>query len=270
MPPLTSLLQPLALDVTHSQSSKFTLLTSRLSMRTETSYMAAAPLAESNCSRRSNEGRILKTFATGSKLPFIHANFAIGGGSLSKSSLPSLDSISCPADWQRVHCLREKYDAVAVGARTWIIDKPRLNVRREHLGREPKSQPARIIFAGHHRCIVGSDNPSTNNPLTFVIGTEAPCGDAILIRTDTFALLDPLMQLCGYGIQSILVEGGPTLLHSFLSEGFVDRITCFVRTNSKRSAANAASDLLGKLVWKMKVKSLGEGVLLVWDKVLTL
>lgn len=185
----------------------------------------------------------------------------MGGHGLTKSIVPRCGSISCPADWQRVHWLREQYDAVAVGARTWIIDKPRLDVRRECLGREPKSQPARIIFAGHHRCLVGSDRR-----LTFVVGTEVPSGDAILIRQRALQLSDPLSHLYRYGIRSIFVEGGATLLQSFLNEGLADRITCFVRTDTPRLAAKAASDLVGALAWKMKAEPLGEGFLLVWDK----
>lgn len=201
------------------------------------------------------------TFATGVRLPLIHLNFAMGAHGLTKPLEPRSGSISCPADWQRVHRWREQYDAVAVGARTWIIDKPRLNVRRELLGREPQSQPARIIFAGHHRCLIESDRRRT-----FVIGIEAPFGDAVLIRQRALQLSDPLVKLHHYGIRSIFVEGGATLLQSFLSEGFVDRITCFVRTDSPRLAAKAASSLVGALAWTMKAEPLGEGVLLDWDK----
>ncbi|MBO0883909.1 MAG: dihydrofolate reductase family protein, partial [Mycobacterium sp.] len=61
--------------------------------------------------------------------PFIHLNFAIDqwGRHCGASGKPL--QVSCGQDWQRVHALREQYDAVAVGAQTWLLDRPRLNVR---------------------------------------------------------------------------------------------------------------------------------------------
>ena len=56
--------------------------------------------------------------------PFIHLNFAFDqwGRHCGTDGKPL--AISCTMDWQRVHALRELYDAVAVGGAepgTWIV-----------------------------------------------------------------------------------------------------------------------------------------------------
>src|SRR5580700_6701275 len=90
--------------------------------------------------------------------PFVHINFATTSrGCMADSS----GTISCRQDWTRVHELRERYDAAAVGAGTWISDHPRLSVRLERLGREPKRQPLRVVFAGSQSCTVSSEDPGT-------------------------------------------------------------------------------------------------------------
>ena len=78
--------------------------------------------------------------ASARRRPYVHLNFALGGDSHPQRT----GQISSPEDWSRVHALRERYTAIAVGAKTWLQDRPRLTARREHLGREPFRQPQRI------------------------------------------------------------------------------------------------------------------------------
>lgn len=152
--------------------------------------------------------------------PFIHINFALDSAAPSENTGASSVSVSCEADWQRVHTLREKYDAVAVGRRTWEIDSPRLTVRAERLGREPLRQPLRVVFAR-------SDIRFRPDDLVVVCGTDQ-------------LLATALDQLWNRGIRSMLVEGGPSLIQSFLDQGISDEFTIFVRTDSTRVAASCA------------------------------
>jgi riboflavin biosynthesis pyrimidine reductase len=188
--------------------------------------------------------------------PFIHVNFAVDSPDRPCAS-PA--SISCEADWRRVHTLREQYDAVAVGARTWNLDRPRLTVRAERLGREPARQPVKAIFAGRQDCEIEAHD---GNDL-FVIGAHRPeSAGATLIATSGHDLLSPLAELYGYGIRSMLVEGGPTILRSFFNQGVVDAVTIFVRAGSEDAAHRAARHALPCLPPSLSACSFGEGFLL--------
>jgi riboflavin biosynthesis pyrimidine reductase/LPS sulfotransferase NodH len=187
--------------------------------------------------------------------PLIHINFALNAqGSLNNGPA----TISCATDWRRVHELRESYDAVAVGGKTWNADRPQLNVRREHLGRDPNHQPVRVIFAGTHCCSLLS-----NGHHTYVI-SAAPVesGIADWIPCCGHSLEIPLKKLYQRGVRSMLVEGGATLIRSFLKQGMADQITIFVRTGCLEAAERAARGAIGELPPRMIGHRLGEGVLL--------
>jgi len=191
--------------------------------------------------------------------PFIHINLAADeeGRVASASGAPL--AISCREDWRRVHGLRESFDAVAVGARTWILDSPGLNVRRERLGREPLRQPARVIFAGGHRCAVEPDGRRT-----FVVGSSVPeLENLVHITARCRRLGEPLRRLRRHGIRSMLVEGGPTLLLSFPSAGYADGVTLYVRTRHVEAALAASVKLRIEFPPWDEARPLGRGVLLV-------
>lgn len=192
--------------------------------------------------------------------PLVHMNLAIGADGRIATARGTPAVISCAEDWRRVHELREKYAAVAVGAHTWQLDRPRLSARAEHLGRRPLRQPARIVFAGSQRCAIQSDGRRT-----FVIGC-APSVRAehtISIECPDHDLAVPLRTLRDdYRIESLLVEGGPTLLGSFVSQGHVDIITIYVRTTDFVEAERIARTLLAGLPNFMAVERFGQGVLL--------
>ena len=190
--------------------------------------------------------------------PFIHLNIALDAHGHVTAVPENRGSISCRADWQRVHSLREQYDAVAVGGRTWLLDNPRLNVRPDKLGRAPRRQPARVIFAGGHRCEVRP----VERP-TFIIGKTSPEAKQLdFLRVCGRRLVEPLAWLHSHGIQSMLVEGGPTLLHSFFAENFTDQLTIYVRTRCADYALTAANKLLAGLPFKLAPQPVGQGILL--------
>lgn len=186
--------------------------------------------------------------------PFVHINFAV----LADGSATAAE-ISSAADWQRVHRLRELYDAVAVGARTWEQDRPRLSVRPERLGREPRRQPHRVIFGGRHACSALPDGRTT-----FLIGARSVDeAGTVAIRARDHRLDEPLADLRRHGVRSLLVEGGPLLLASFLAQGCFDRLTVFVPTDCPAAAARAARHVLPEPP-PLRARRFGEGVLLSW------
>jgi diaminohydroxyphosphoribosylaminopyrimidine deaminase/5-amino-6-(5-phosphoribosylamino)uracil reductase len=101
---------------------------------------------------------------------------------------------------RRVHELRAWVDAVAVGMGTLRADSPRLDAR----GVDAPKQPRRLAF-GH-------------GPL--------PDGSELELRTG--GLEDELHSLGAEGIQTLLLEGGPTLAASFLAADRVDEVRWFV------------------------------------------
>ncbi|MCG6863555.1 MAG: GTP cyclohydrolase II [Chromatiaceae bacterium] len=189
--------------------------------------------------------------------PVVHVNFALDCNGRTALDTGQSLQLSCATDWRRVHELREHYSAVVVGARTWQLDSPRLTARREHLGREPRRQPERVIFAGRKTVEVVPDGRRT-----FVVGANRRYAGGIGIEAQDHGVVAPLEVLHRYGIRSILVEGGLTLLRSFIRDGQVDCLTIYVRSDSKDRVVGAVdAALAGVPVPVLQYERFGEGTL---------
>jgi diaminohydroxyphosphoribosylaminopyrimidine deaminase/5-amino-6-(5-phosphoribosylamino)uracil reductase len=119
-------------------------------------------------------------------------------------ALPGERWVTGPESRRRVHELRAQVDAVAVGMGTVRADDPQLTAR--DVG--AKRQPRRIAFG--------------RGPL--------PDGSELELRTGR--LRDELEALASEGVQSLLLEGGPTLAESFLAEDLVDKVMLFVASRA--------------------------------------
>lgn len=206
---------------------------------------------------------ITKSHVGTAKRPFVHVNFAISKNGTMDTQLGQPADISCEKDWQRVHELRERYSAVVVGAQTWIKDKPQLTVRQERLGRTPQNQPDRVIFSGRTECYCNPDPFLASVRRTFIIGAnQTSKSDNIHIDSSNWKLSAPLEALLGYGVDTLLIEGGMTLLKSFINQNVVDRFTIYIATSTVNDAINVITKQFPQLPTEaIKFKPLGNGIL---------
>lgn len=109
-----------------------------------------------------------------------------------------------------VHRRRADADAIAVGTGTVLADDPALTAR-DGAG----------LYA--------------RQPIPVVIGSRETPADAAVRRHphaplfyDTHDLADVVADLHARGVQSLFVEGGPTLASSFIAAGLADRVLAYI------------------------------------------
>jgi diaminohydroxyphosphoribosylaminopyrimidine deaminase / 5-amino-6-(5-phosphoribosylamino)uracil reductase len=134
-----------------------------------------------------------------------------------------------------VHELRAWVDAVAVGMGTVRADAPQLDAR----GVDTPKQPRRLAF-GH-----------------------GPLPEESELELRSGALEDELRALAAEDVQTLLLEGGPTLAASFVAADLVDQFLLFV---APRLAGEGPS-MIGALpapieLQRLDARRIGEDVLL--------
>ncbi len=137
--------------------------------------------------------------------------------------------LSNEADVARVHRLRAEADAVLVGVGTVLKDDPKLTVKPEHA---KGKNPVRIVLDSdgktpdHAHVLDGTAET--------LIATTTDCtrefAHAQVFRAgkdevDLVAFLDHLSQR---GVKTLLVEGGSTVIWSFLRLRLADELKVFV------------------------------------------
>jgi diaminohydroxyphosphoribosylaminopyrimidine deaminase / 5-amino-6-(5-phosphoribosylamino)uracil reductase len=134
-----------------------------------------------------------------------------------------------------VHDLRATSDAVAVGMGTVRADAPLLTAR----GVDALRQPRRLAFG--------------RGPL--------PPGSELELRTGP--LDEELRELAAEGVQSLLLEGGPTLAASFLAADLVDKLLVFVAPTLAGDGPTILSELPApRRLTRLSARPVGEDVLL--------
>jgi len=136
---------------------------------------------------------------------------------------------------RRVHELRAWVDAVAVGMGTVRADQPRLDAR----GVDATKQPRRLAFG--------------RGPL--------PDGPELELRSGL--LEDELRSLALEGVQTLLLEGGPTLAASFFAADLVDKLLLFVAPKLAGEGPGLVAGLAAPVALKrLSTEQVGEDVLL--------
>jgi diaminohydroxyphosphoribosylaminopyrimidine deaminase/5-amino-6-(5-phosphoribosylamino)uracil reductase len=152
-------------------------------------------LLDDFAARRQNEvWRVWKSLVR----PFV--TYKVGMTLDGRVTVPGRRWVSGEESRRQVHELRAAADAVAVGMGTVRADSPRLDARAVGAVRQPR----RLAFG--------------RGPL--------PAGSELELRSGP--LEDELHALAAEGVQSLLLEGGPTLATAFLAAGLVDKLLFFV------------------------------------------
>jgi diaminohydroxyphosphoribosylaminopyrimidine deaminase/5-amino-6-(5-phosphoribosylamino)uracil reductase len=134
-----------------------------------------------------------------------------------------------------VHVLRAQSEAVAVGMGTVRWDNPRLDARDVPVFRQPR----RVAFG--------------RGPL--------PDGSELELRSGPIA--EELRALATEGVQSLLLEGGPTLAASFLEQGLVDKLLVFVAPRLSGEGPGMLEGLPSPLdLTRLESRAVGDDVLL--------
>ena len=134
-----------------------------------------------------------------------------------------------------VHVLRAHSDAVAVGMGTVRWDNPRLDARDVPVPRQPR----RIAFG------------------------KGPLPEESPLELHSGPLREELEALARDGVQSLLLEGGPTLAAAFLEQGLVDKLLVFVAPTLSGEGPGMLAGLPGALgLTRLEARTIGEDVLL--------
>ena len=134
-------------------------------------------------------------------------------------TVPSARWVTGEESRRLVHALRAASDAVAVGMGTVRADAPRLDARDLPVTRQPR----RLAF-GHGPLPEGSELELRSGPLR-----------------------EELKALAAEGVQSLLLEGGPTLATAFFAEGLVDKLLLFVAPTISGEGLHLLGELPGPI-----------------------
>jgi diaminohydroxyphosphoribosylaminopyrimidine deaminase / 5-amino-6-(5-phosphoribosylamino)uracil reductase len=148
--------------------------------------------------------------------------------------MPGSRWVTGEASRKLVHLLRAQSDAVAVGMGTVRWDNPRLDAR----GVDVIRQPRRIAFG--------------RGPL--------PEGSELELRSGP--LHEELEALAAEGVQSLLLEGGPTLAAALLEAGLVDKLLVFVAPRISAEGPGMLEGMPRPLeLSRMEARPIGDDVL---------
>jgi diaminohydroxyphosphoribosylaminopyrimidine deaminase / 5-amino-6-(5-phosphoribosylamino)uracil reductase len=168
--------------------------------------------------------------------PFVHLKLAISLDGKVATSAGDSRWITGETARARVHELRNQYDAIMIGGRTARTDDPLLTDRS---GKKRRRPLVRVVIEQYLHLSPESQLAQTTNEAPVIIFAGEECeedslgalqsqGVEVISQSPALDLNSVLAELGGRSIQSVLVEGGPTLAGLLIEAGLVDKVTFFV------------------------------------------
>jgi diaminohydroxyphosphoribosylaminopyrimidine deaminase / 5-amino-6-(5-phosphoribosylamino)uracil reductase len=186
-------------------------------------------LLDSDEARRQNEAwRTWKTLGR----PFVTYKVAVTLDG--KVTAPGRRWLSGEESRRLVHELRAASDAVAVGMGTVRADAPRLDARDVGAMRQPR----RLAFG------------------------SGPLPEESELELRSGPLADELRALAADGVQSLLLEGGPTLATAFYEADLVDKLLLFIAPIDEGDGPRFVADSVQLDLSHYAISHVGEDVLL--------
>jgi diaminohydroxyphosphoribosylaminopyrimidine deaminase / 5-amino-6-(5-phosphoribosylamino)uracil reductase len=186
-------------------------------------------LLDSDEARRQNEAwRTWKTLGR----PFVTYKVAVTLDG--KVTAPGRRWLSGEESRRLVHELRAASDAVAVGMGTVRADAPRLDARDVGAMRQPR----RLAFG------------------------SGPLPEESELELRSGPLPDELRALAADGVQSLLLEGGPTLATAFYEADLVDKLLLFIAPIDEGDGPRFVADSVQLDLSHYAISHVGEDVLL--------
>lgn len=185
--------------------------------------------------------------------------------------------ISSEEDIARVYKLRSECDAVLVGVGTILSDDPKLTVKEKYV-KHPR-QPLRVVLDSNGRTPPKALvlNKTANTLIIMARGHERRFeGSHIEVAgcpTDQNGLLvlsEVLDLLSQRGIRTLLVEGGSTVIWSFITSGLVDDLFVYIgpcviggkNTPTMAGGQGVTSESEVIPLRLVKTRRLGDGILI--------
>jgi 2,5-diamino-6-(ribosylamino)-4(3H)-pyrimidinone 5'-phosphate reductase len=184
--------------------------------------------------------------------------------------------ISCDKDIERMYKLRNEFDAVLVGIGSILSDNPKLTVKEKYV--KNPSHPIRIVLDSE--CRTPMNSLVVDQIIKTYIITKKKCNkkfgnnvEVIVCPTDIDGLINleiMLDILHKRGIKTLMVEGGGTVIWSFLRKGLVDDLYVYIApiiiggkitpTMTDGLGIKSEDELISLKI--VEIKSLGNGILI--------
>ncbi len=179
--------------------------------------------------------------------------------------------ISSEEDIARVHRLRNSVDAVLVGIGTVLKDDPKLTVKGKYIDGEVH-HPVRVVLDSRGR--TPPDSEVLNGAAPTIVATTEECttefetAEVIRCGRGQVDIACLLAELYDRGIRRLMVEGGSTVIGSFVKAGLFDELDIYYGSIllggggpsvTRGFSSNSGSDAIPLEL--ISVERLGNGVL---------